>query len=97
MKVIILHNDRKPFYISKEKKDCFHLETAEFFPSKFTFMNFFFFYSSVFVRTVYTHDSIVTSHILYASHLYGIVILGISQPMDSKRFYYYFMTALVLG
>ena len=44
MKVIILHNDRKPFYISKGKKDCFHLETAEFFPSKFTFMNFFFFF-----------------------------------------------------
>ena len=54
------------------------------------------FYSPIFNGTIYSHDGIAISHdILYASHFYGIVILGICQPMDSKNFYYYFMTALV--
>ena len=65
------------------------MDTTEFFPSIFpsifTFMSFF--DSPVFTGTIYNHNSTVISHeILYTSHLYGIVILGIFQPMDSKNF-----------
>ena len=80
MKVIILHNDRKPFYISKEKKDCFHLETAEFFPSKFTFMNFFFFF--------FTHQYLFGPYIpmtallfpIFYTHRIFMVLLFLESP-----------------
>ena len=78
-----------------QKIRLFPLGHYRIFPI-YIFIYEFFFDPPIFIETIYSHDSIAISHdILYTSHLYGIVILGISQRMDSKKFCYCFMTALV--